>query len=47
MLGTSGNILKIKKALISKEIIDVDGDKITILDPLFKAWLKDYYFKNR
>jgi|GEM_PF-1975416 hypothetical protein len=24
MLGTSGNILKIKKALISKEIIDVE-----------------------
>ena len=40
-LGTSGNIMKIKKMLISKEIIDINGGKITFLDPLYKAWLKD------
>jgi hypothetical protein len=40
-LGTSGNIMKIKKTLISKEIIDIDGGKINFLDPLYKAWLKD------
>lgn len=45
-LGTSGNVIKIKKALISKEIIDIRGDKISFLDPLFKAWLADHYFKN-
>jgi hypothetical protein len=44
-LGTSGNILKIKKMLISKEIIDTEGSKTTFLDPLYKAWLKEYYFK--
>jgi uncharacterized protein len=44
-LGTSANIIKIKKMLISKEIIDTEGGRITFLDPLYKAWLKEYYFK--
>jgi len=44
-LGTSGNILKIKKALIRKEIIDIQGSNITFLDPLYKYWLEKYYFK--
>jgi uncharacterized protein len=45
-LGTSANIIKIKKMLISKEIIDTEGSRITFLDPLFKAWLKEYYFNR-
>ena len=46
-LGTSGNIMKIKRALMSKEIIDIEAGKVIILDPLFRVWLKDHYFRNR
>jgi uncharacterized protein len=45
-LGTSANIIKIKKMLISKEIIDTEGGRITFLDPLYKSWLKEYYLKT-
>ncbi len=44
-LGTSANVIKIKKALISKEIIDDRGGKIEILDPIYAKWLKDFYFR--
>jgi hypothetical protein len=44
-LGTSANVLKLKKALIDKEIVDVQGDGITFLDPLYHYWLKKYFFK--
>lgn len=43
-LGTSGNITKIKKALVEKEIIDIQSGKISFLDPFYKAWLAKYYF---
>ena len=45
-LGTSANIIRIKAALVSKEIIDITT-KIEIQDPVFKLWLKEDYFKNR
>jgi hypothetical protein len=45
-LGTSANIIRIKTALLSKEIIDITS-KIEIQDPVFKLWLKEDYFKNR
>jgi hypothetical protein len=45
-MGTSANVLKAKKALIEKEIIEINGKKISFLDPLFKHWLKDYLFKD-
>ncbi|HOU02377.1 MAG: ATP-binding protein [Bacteroidales bacterium] len=44
-LGTSANVLKIKKMLSNKEIIDLQGDSITFIDPMYKFWLKKYYFK--
>jgi hypothetical protein len=44
-LGTSANVLRIKQALINKEIIDIQGDKIIFLDPIYKYWLKKCYFK--
>jgi len=44
-LGTSANVLKIKKALSNNEIIDVQGENITFIDPMYKFWLKKYYFK--
>ncbi|MFN3402654.1 MAG: AAA family ATPase [Cytophagaceae bacterium] len=44
-LGTSANVLKIKQALINKEIIDIQGSDITFLDPVYRIWLQKYYFK--
>jgi AAA+ ATPase superfamily predicted ATPase len=38
-LGTSGNVTKIKKTLINKEIIDFSSGKIIFLDPVFRLWL--------
>jgi hypothetical protein len=43
-LGSSANVVKIKKMLIDKEIIDIQGNKIDFLDPLYKYWLKEYFF---
>jgi uncharacterized protein len=45
-LGTSGNVVKIKKTLINKEIIDLQGSDTSFLDPLYKIWLAEYYFKS-
>jgi len=44
-LGTSANVVRIKKALENKEIVDIRGNKISILDPMYKSWLKTRYFK--
>ena len=46
-LGTSANIIRIKDALLSKEIIDITAKKIEIQDPIFKLWLKEECFKNK
>jgi len=40
-LGTSANVLKIKKALIQKELID-DQAGIYFLDPVYELWFKKY-----
>ena len=45
-LGTSANIIRIKDALQSKEVIDITAKNIEIQDPVFKLWLKEEYFKN-
>ena len=45
-LGTSANVVKIKKTLINKEIIDFHGSDISFLDPLYKYWLTEYYFNG-
>jgi hypothetical protein len=46
-LGTSANISKIRNALMNREVIDNYNGTIELLDPLYKAWLKKYYFKDR
>ncbi len=38
-LGTSGNVTKIKKALLKKEIIDISNGSISFLDPALRLWL--------
>lgn len=44
-LGTSGNVNRIKAALVSKEIIDITPERIEIIDPLFKLWFSKIYMK--
>lgn len=43
-LGTSANVAAIKKALISKEIIDEHQSEVAVLDPIYSRWLRNYYF---
>ena len=43
-LGTSANVSRIKTALINKEIIDTVQGIGVFLDPIYKIWLKKYYF---
>lgn len=45
-LGTSANVIRIKEALESKEIIDLMGPTIEFMDPLFKTWLTKVYFNR-
>jgi hypothetical protein len=45
-LGTSANVLRIKNALVSKDVIDITAKNIEIQDPLFKLWLREDYFTN-
>ena len=44
-IGTSGNVVRIKQALMEREVIDLQGNEITFQDPLFEAWLKRDWFK--
>lgn len=44
-LGTSANVSRIKQALENKEIVEVQGETIEFLDPIYKSWLKQHYFK--
>ena len=39
-LGSSSNIDRLKKTLISKDLIDYDGRSITVTDPIFSLWFK-------
>jgi hypothetical protein len=43
-LGTSANVSRIKTALIEKEIIDIQHDRNEFVDPIYKNWLKKFYF---
>jgi hypothetical protein len=39
-LSSSANVARIKKALEKKEIVDISGQKVSLIDPVFKIWLK-------
>lgn len=45
-IGTSANVLRVKNTLENKEIIDILGNKISLLDPMYKTWLKTWYFER-
>lgn len=38
-LGTSANVKNLKKAVIDKDLVNIEGGMITIQDPIFKHWL--------
>lgn len=44
-LESSANVQSVKKALLKRDLIDVDGQEISFNDSLFKLWLKQqkYY----
>lgn len=44
-LGTSANVVRIKEALLHKDIIDIKMNEIDFIDPLYKSWLRKYYFR--
>ena len=39
-LESSANVQAVKKALLKKDLIDIDGQEISFNDSLFKLWLK-------
>ena len=39
-LENSANVQSIKKALIAKDFIDVEGDTVSFNDPFFKLWIR-------
>ena len=43
-LESSANVQSVKKALLKKDLIDVDGQEISFNDSLFKQWLKRQRF---
>ena len=43
-LGTSANVIQLKKRLIELDIIDEMQGRIQFLDPLYKHWLATRYF---
>lgn len=44
-LSSSANVFRLKEALIKKEIITYDDEQEPIIiNPIFKYWLKKYYF---
>jgi AAA+ ATPase superfamily predicted ATPase len=45
-LGTSANVLRVKTALESKEILDLMNGYPEFIDPLFERWMKEIYFKR-
>ncbi len=43
-LGTSANVIQLKRRLIELDVIDEIQGKIEFLDPMYKHWLATRYF---
>jgi hypothetical protein len=43
-LESSANIQSVKKSLLKKDLIDIDGQFITFDDSLFKQWIRSQTF---
>ena len=39
-LGSSANVCRIKESLTKQELIDIQGKKVNIPDPVFRQWIK-------
>ena len=39
-LGTSANVVKVKKHLLNAEIIDIHGKEVSFIDPVYELWFK-------
>ena len=39
-LESSANVQAVKKALVARDFIDVDGESVSFNDPFFKLWIK-------
>jgi hypothetical protein len=44
-LGSSANVVRVRKALVDKEVIDIYGTTMEFIDPLFKQWMKRVYMR--
>ncbi len=45
-LGTSANVLKVKKALLHKELIDENTSGVCFLDPVYELWYRKNILKK-
>ncbi len=45
-LGSSANVTTIKRALIKKELIEIENRQISIIDPVMKLWLHREFGRN-
>ena len=45
-LGRSSNVARVRESLIRKEIIEVIGKEVIILDPLLEHWLVHSFFRT-
>lgn len=43
-LGTSANVVRVKRGLIESEVLDDSGGELTFLDPMFRHWLEFILF---
>ncbi|MCH8070008.1 MAG: hypothetical protein IID16_12190, partial [Candidatus Marinimicrobia bacterium] len=46
-LGTSANVVKIKRTLGKKELIDIINGRVDYVDPVFKRWIIREYNLNK
>lgn len=45
-LNSSANVFRLKEALVKKEVVTLDENhEPFIINPIFKYWLKEYYFR--
>ena len=45
-LGTSANVVRLKRLLIENEILDDTSEELSFLDPMYKYWLQKNFFKE-
>jgi len=45
-LGSSANVSKLKKTLIERELIEINGKDAEFLDPVFELWFIREILRN-